>query len=462
LERVNASWMLFKIVNCHPSTLFNNISILNTSLNDSNKEVIRNIGKVLEFLAYKDPEKISSSIPNIVNLLDSKDPQIKFTASLIFKAISRKYDKIIAIPKLAKLLDDENIKTQLNAINAIIELTDDYLDKIMEKLYRKLKDKSVQSEILEIIFKISSRYPEKIVTTLIPHLDNKDNDIRRFTLIFLNNLAGKNLDFLKISISKLISTLKDKVEKNRVMASNLLFKLSQDHADKFLQYIPELEDLLKKTKGKFRLNIASILINTNKFYPDKITCLPEINKRMEKYVKSSNFKISSMARINLSTIHKWNTDYDKAIKICQDLIKKYPLEENFKLLFHVAEIYHIIGDFKNAIYYFSGAMRSPDAYIKILSLIMMSYDFLLQNNYDNALNHLDKAINQYEKLNEMLSQKRNKKIKFMISYIQNLLKSNFNEARKVLTEIIELNNYKHPWEIRAQKNEIQNLKDIEK
>ncbi|MFX1450923.1 MAG: HEAT repeat domain-containing protein, partial [Promethearchaeota archaeon] len=383
-ERINASWMLLKIIDCHPLTLLENISKLNDLLKDENKEVVRNTSKIIEFLAYKDPVKIATSIPNIVDLLDDEDPQLRFTASLIFKAISRKYDKIVQIPKLLNLLYDTNDKTRLNAVETLIEVTDEHLDKIMTTLYQLLNDKRYQAEVIEIIFKISSKYPAKTIISLLPHLKHKNNVIRRFTLVFLNNFAGKNLDFLTNAIPELVFILQDKVHENRILASNLLLEISQDHSQDFKSCISKLKEFFKKEKGNVLLNLAGILINVNRNFPDQIKILPIISKRLEKFVKSSNLKISGLARQYLSVIHKWNYDYGPAIKICQDFIKKYPLEENFILLISIAQIYHVIGDFKNAIRYFLEASRSSDAYIRLKSLIMLSYDHILQNYFKDA------------------------------------------------------------------------------
>ncbi|MFX0135049.1 MAG: hypothetical protein ACFFDN_15515 [Candidatus Hodarchaeota archaeon] len=460
-ERVDASWMLLKIIDCHPLTLFENISKLNDFLKDESKEVIRNIAKIIEFLAYKDPVKIATSIPNVVDLLDDDDTQLRFTASLIFKAISRKYDKIVQIPKLLNLLYDVNEKTRLNAIYTLIEVNDEHLDKIMTTLYQLLNDKRYQAEIFEIIFKISSKYPEKTVISLIPHLKNKDNTIRRFTLVFLNNFGGKNLDYLKNAIPQLIIILQDKVRNNRILVSNLLLKISQDHSQDFKDSIPQLIESFKKEKANIQLNIAAILININRNYPDQIEILPEISKKLKKFVKKSNLKISSLARQYLSKIYKWNYDYGPAIKICQDLIKKYPLEDNFELLLTIAQIYHVIGDFKNAIRYFLEASRSSDAHIRLESLIMISYDYILQNSFKLAADFLNKTNKQSEKLSDLLSSKRKMQINLMISYVKALIQFDFEKAKTYLTNISNLNNFVHKWEKRAEKNEFKNLTDIE-
>ncbi len=460
-ERIDASWMLLKIINCHPLTLFENISKLNFFLKDESKEVVRNIAKIIEFLAYKDPVKIATSIPNLVDLLDDEDTQLRFIASLIFKAISRKYDKIIQIPKLLNLLYDVNEKTRLNAVNTLIEVTDEHLDKILATLYQLLNDKRYQAEVIDIIFKISSKYPEKTVISLIPHLKNKNNTIRRFTLVFLNNFGGKNLDYLKKAIPQLIKILQDKVRNNRILVSNLLLKISQDHGQDFKDDLPKLLESFKKEKGDIQLNISAILININRYYPDQIKIISEISKKLEKISKSSNFKKSSIARENLSTILKWNDDYGPAIKICQEFIQKHPLEENFNLLINIAQIYHIIGDFKNAIRYFLEASRSSDAYFRLLSLIMLSYDYILQHFFKDASKFLKKTNEQYEKLSDLLSLKRNQQITLMISYIKELIQFDFNKAREYLTKLSNLNNFTHKWEKRAIKNEFQNLFDIE-
>ncbi|MHA1299057.1 MAG: hypothetical protein ACTSO9_06380 [Candidatus Helarchaeota archaeon] len=463
-ERINASWMLLKIVNCHPTTLFQNLAILNKSLQEINKEVLRNIGKIIEFLGYKDPTKISSSIPSIVNLLDNEDPQIRFTASLIFKAISRKHDKFIAIPKLAKLLDDENSKTQLNAISALIELTDEYVEKILNILYEKIKNKNEQVEVSELIFKISSRYPEKSVKAFILYLLNEDVAIRRFTLIFLNNLAGKYLDSLVIAIPQLVKIMKDKDNKNRVMASNLLLKISQDHGNAFKECIQYLEELFKKAKKILQLNLAAILINVNRFYPDQIKIIPDISKKLEKAIKSSDYRKSEFSRKYLSIVYMWNDDYGPAIKICQDLVKKFPLKENFELQVLIARIYHVIGDFKNAIRYYKEASKSQDPYIRILSLVMLSYDNMLQklndDSFTDAFTFLKKAGEQYNKLSEILPAKRKNRIDLLISYIKALSQNDFDIAKEFLNQIMNLDKYAHKWEIRAQMNELKNLNDL--
>ena len=459
-ERVDASWMLLKIVDCHPLTLFENISKLNDFLKDESKEVIRNIAKIIEFLAYKDPVKIATSIPNIVDLLDDDDTQLRFTASLIFKATSRKYGKIVQIPKLLNLLYDVNEQIRLNAVSTLIEVNDEHLDKIITTLYQLLNDKKYQAEVIDTIFKISSKYPEKTVISLVPHLKNKDNIIRRFTLVFLNNFGGKNLDYLNNIIPQLISILHDKVLNNRILVSNLLLKISQDHSQDFKDSIPKLIESFKKEKGNIQLNVVAILINVNRNYPDQIEIMPEISKKLEKFAKKSNLKMSRVARQYLSTLHKWNDDYGPAIKICQDLIKRNPLEDNFELLINTAQIYHTIGDFKNAIHYFLEASRSSDAYIRLKSLIMISYDYILQNSFKLAAGFLNKTKKQHEALSDLLSSKRKEQIYLMISYVKALIQFDFEKAKTHLTKISNLNDFVHKWEKRAEKNEFKNLMDI--
>ena len=47
-------------------------------------------------------------------------------------------------------------------------------------------------------------------------------------------------------------------------------------------------------------------------------------------------------------------------------------------------------------------------------------------------------------------------------YLEALLKFDFDVAENYLKNIAQLYSYKHPWEIKAQKIEFQNLNDVKK
>ncbi len=460
----NAAWMLLKLVDLNPELLFNNLKVIIEPIKIQNKEIRLYLGSIIKSLAFINSKRVQSAIPRIMELLEDSNDDVKLIGSQIFLILSKDAREKIEISKQLELLNDKNKEIRLNAAEILINVSES--EKITPILYENLflliLYPQLKVRVFNLIFRLIEKDPEQSLKFIKKQLNSSKIIIRRNSLIFLTQFMDKKYDYLTKAIQELSNALIEEYDKqNLILLSSIIKELSEFYPNKFTEnQFKEIIEDKKKFKRDLESNWIAIVINLLRFHKNFNLDLENMKNVLEKKVKKGDYSDRKSNAIILNKLYMLNDDYGSSIKMMMEILNKYPLEDNGKLYYWIGFNYHVIGDFKNAIIYFSKGIKSKNSYFSNLNLLYASYDYLLEYKMRKTKELLEENQGRWSTNLELLNLIQKSILYRLEEYVKSIIKLDYINARSNLEKFLSNSLFKSNWDKRYADVEIKNLNDI--
>lgn len=460
----NAAWMLLKLAKLKPKLLFENLKTIKNPIKIKNKKIRIFLGSIIKELAQIDSSRVQTAVPQIIELLDDSNEDVKLLGSQIFLIISKTVREKIEVSKQLALLNEKNSQIRLNAVETLINISESKKTTpiLYEKLFILILYPQLKARVFNLIFQLIDKDPEESLKFIKNQLNAKKLMIRRNTLLFMTQYLGRKLDYLTNAINELVEALFGEYDKkNLQMLFSILIELSEFYPQKFthnhFKGILEQEKVFKKD---FRKEWIRILLNLLKNQEEPIFNTENIKKFLEKQVNKGDYENRFKASVSLNKILMWSDDYGPAIKTLLKIIEKYPLEDNGEILFWIGFNYHVIGDYRTAIPYFLKGIKSKLEYFSSLSLLYGTYDYLITFKVKKAKELLQENENRWDSnLNSLSLIQKGILLRFY-EYLNAIIRLNNDRAKENLNQYLSKCYFSHPWDKRYSEVERKNLEDI--
>jgi len=461
----NAAWMLLKLVKLKPKLLFENLKIIKGPIKIKNKKIRIFLGSIIKELAQVDSSKIQTAIPQVIDLLDDSNEDVKLLGSQIFLILSKTVQEKIEVSKQLALLNEKNNQIRLNAIETLMNISDSktIIPLLFEQLFILVLYPQLKARVFNLIFQLINKKPEESLKHIIDQIFSKKIMIRKNALIFLTQYQGKNSHLLCNYIKELADLLF--VEEFNDLNIRLLFLVIKELAEFYPNKFHENEiNLIIKSEKKFKKDLREdwiyTLLNVLRNQESHEIDLESIKKFLEKRVKKAIYTRQVNVAVALNRVMIWNDDYGPAIKMLLNILDKNPLDDNGKIYFWIGFNYHVIGDFKTSLTYFRKGIKSKKVFYSSLNLLHAAYDMILEFKLKNAKDLLEEHAKRFDSNLETFSQPQMNTILKFHAYLRSIISLDFSQARMNLQEYLASNYFKHPWEKRYCEVEFKNTDDL--
>ena len=196
-------------------------------------------------VTYEHPELIFDKIPQLKDLLNNPNVEVRAYAVTALGNIGTKYPQLIedTIPRLVELLIDENpdvCEVTYNVLQDLIEKQPKTIEKIIPKLkeitFKVITETSTFEEyylenlirlIKQTIIKKDPKATKNLVSKLIEKLNHPSEEVRKRVIWTLGEIGEEEPEIVKNAIQKLMEKLSNPSEKVRQEVAKALQKIDQ-------------------------------------------------------------------------------------------------------------------------------------------------------------------------------------------------------------------------------------------
>lgn len=234
-------------------------SLLQTT---KNKEVKKEISKILKKLAQKDPESIEPIINELIEIFGEQETSVKITLVKSLSEIAEKSPNLISIKSAINLLSEKDsfIREYATKIIGVIGAhSEKYKIAIDALLNNALTDEDwiVREAAISALGKIIHQLENKdfIVNQLISFLDDDETWVRRSALNLLSEI--EDIKPSQISIKKIEKNIYHENDNVREATAKILKIYAEANLEKIFKYIL---DLLEDSSEKVRNTMINSMV----------------------------------------------------------------------------------------------------------------------------------------------------------------------------------------------------------
>jgi len=202
------------------------LSIVIVNLRDEDEDVARSAAELLKILStyFLSKDKIFYVL---LNLLYNENSRVKELIIWLFGEIGKeKSSEIIPIiPKLIKLLGDNDYRIQIKVIDALVNISENNFDQIWANLIHALSDPSeneFRNNVINAIYHLSQKNISIILNYLFEELENPSESIRDGIALVIERLFEEYQVDIENEITKILYNLKSKYWRERQKIISLL------------------------------------------------------------------------------------------------------------------------------------------------------------------------------------------------------------------------------------------------
>lgn len=353
------------------------LSMVIVSLRDEDDDVARAAADLLKVLCtyFLSKEK---TFYILLNLLYNEKPRVKELIIWLFGEIGKeKSSEIIPfIPKLIKLLRNNDYKVQLKIIDTIVNIAENNFEQIFSNLINSLdtSDYDFRDNIINSLYALGQRNISSILFYIFDELENPSKHIRESIALIFKRLYEEYPIEIENEISKIIYNLESKYWRERkntiLLLQNICFILKNEKLAVWISII------LNKT---LKIELDSDIKNEISFMLNKIESnFNEIDKKILKtkyYLFFINKKINEFQKLPAQFRKRLNA-HVKNSKF--DDIEIHLNKEYNKVLRKINKFNNILNNFEYKRLAFDLIEEWEDTKSQILDELSIIKDFIFQ------------------------------------------------------------------------------------
>ncbi len=204
------------------------LSIVIINLRDKDDDVARSAAELLKILGtyFLSKEKIFYVL---LNLLYNEKPRVKELIIWLFGEIGkeRSSEIIPIIPKIIKLLNEDDYRIQLKVIEALVNISENNFDQIWSNLINSLDthDYEFRSNIINALYHLGQKNISGIFNYLFEELENPSENIRESIALVFQRLFEEYQIEIENEIIKILYQLVSKYWREREKAIHRLHNI---------------------------------------------------------------------------------------------------------------------------------------------------------------------------------------------------------------------------------------------
>ena len=421
----------------------NEINILNTKLNDLQKDFNK---KISNYALAKDISSFQLTLEQKVNLTDITELlDAKADKDAMYQALQKKANKV----ETETLLNTKLDKSELVSLNAIInqkadlidieKLTTNSLNKVDKKSFDELKDKVISKADVND-FKLLSEAIQDIKNTIGKRVDDIDQDLDRLIEniktqfqslnVVINSLENNKIDFQ--TFEKMNNILMKKVDIDKI--DNLFTSLKTELFDSMQSHYNEMVSSKKKFEDKLndKVNAYSTEIKTT------LNEINEIKNGVTSFISEKQIEKDKLLQTTKTVVNNsLNQFHDEITSLKEDL-------QNFTKIFTTQLKTKVnestLNDYINQIN--NLLVNKSDLTVVEKYNVQLSEEF--NNNINKATQDLRNELSRKVTSNEIVQLLNDKVDKNIMNSKVDLsdfekLNHNINELYKELKDKIDIN-----------------------
>ena len=421
----------------------NEINILNTKLNDLQKDFNK---KISNYALAKDISSFQLTLEQKVNLTDITELlDAKADKDAMYQALQKKANKV----ETETLLNTKLDKNELVSLNAIInqkadlidieKLTTNSLNKVDKKSFDELKDKVISKADVND-FKLLSEAIQDIKNTIGKRVDDIDQDLDRLIEniktqfqslnVVINSLENNKIDFQ--TFEKMNNILMKKVDIDKI--DNLFTSLKTELFDSLQSHYNEMVSSKKKFEDKLtdKVNAYSTEIKTT------LNEINEIKNGVTSFISEKQIEKDKLLQTTKTVVNNsLNQFHDEITSLKEDL-------QNFTKIFTTQLKTKVnestLNDYINQIN--NLLVNKSDLTVVEKYNVQLSEEF--NNNINKATQDLRNELSRKVTSNEIVQLLNDKVDKNIMNSKVDLsdfekLNHNINELYKELKDKIDIN-----------------------
>ena len=310
------------------------LSIIIVNLRDEDDDVARSAAELLKILStyFLSKDKIFYVL---LNLLYNEESRVKELIIWLFGEIGKeKSSEIIPIiPKLIKLLGDNDYRIQIKVIDALVNISENNFDQIWANLIHALSDPSeneFRNNVINALYHLSQKNISIILNYLFEELENPSENIRDGIALVIKRLYEEYQIDIENEITKILYKLDSKYWRERQKIISLLqticFILK---SNKIVVWITiELNNALQdETDPDVKEEIIYALKNIKENFKDIDENIEKINNELlflrQKIIRFQKIPADFRERLNSNiNEYKFNDTEIQLNKMYNRIIKK--------------------------------------------------------------------------------------------------------------------------------------------
>ncbi|MFX1236898.1 MAG: hypothetical protein ACFFAS_15805 [Promethearchaeota archaeon] len=262
------------------------IAILN--LRDEDDDVARSAAELLKILStyFLSKDKIFYML---LNLLYNEKSRVKELIIWLFGEIGKeKSSEVIPIiPKLIKLLEEDNYRIQIKVIDALVNIAENNFDQIWANLIHGLletSDKDHRSNLIHALYHLSQNKISIIFDYIFEELENPSENIRDGIALVFKRVFEEHQVEIENEITKILYKLESKYWRERQktisLLQNVCFILSDEKITVWIAI--ELDKALaRENDADVKQDIINFLNRIKKSFKNIDIKIKEIEQQLE-------------------------------------------------------------------------------------------------------------------------------------------------------------------------------------
>ncbi len=201
------------------------LSMVIVNLRDEDDDVARAAGDLLKILGtyFLSKDKIFYVL---LNLLYNEKPRVKELIIWLFGEIGKeKSSEIIPIiPKLIKLLNEDDYRIQLKVIEALVNIAQNNFDQIWSNIINSLdtRDYDLRNNLVNALYHLGQTHIDEIFPYIFEELENPSENVREAIALVLKRLFEEYKIEIENEIIKILYELESKYWRERKKTISLL------------------------------------------------------------------------------------------------------------------------------------------------------------------------------------------------------------------------------------------------
>ncbi|MGQ4873835.1 MAG: HEAT repeat domain-containing protein [Promethearchaeia archaeon] len=331
------------------------LSIVIINLRDEDDDVARSAAELLKILGtyFLSKEKIFYVL---LNLLYNEKPRVKELIIWLFGEIGkeRSSEIIPIIPKMIKLLREDDFRIQIKLTDALVNIAENNFDQIWSNLLNALETSDIdyKNKITNVLYHLGKKHILEIFPYMFEALESPSENVQEAIALVFKRLFEEYRINIENEITRIIYNLESKYWRERRNTITLLKKICLIlNSRKIATWIIiELQKALKLERDpdvikEFNSAISILKIRFKGINKEISKINEEINKLNERinefqripaqFRKSLNSYLKDF-KINETEL-KLNEDYEKILKDIKKFDKKINNFEYKRLAFDLLE-----------------------------------------------------------------------------------------------------------------------------
>ena len=201
------------------------LSMVIVNLRDEDDDVARAAGDLLKILGtyFLSKDKI---LYVLLNLLYNEKPRVKELIIWLFGEIGKeKSSEIIPIiPKLIKLLNEDDYRIQLKVIEALVNIAQNNFDQIWSNIINSLdtRDYDLHNNLINALYHLGQTHIDEIFPYIFEELENPSENVREAIALVFKRLFEEYKIEIDNEIIKILYGLESKYWRERKKTISLL------------------------------------------------------------------------------------------------------------------------------------------------------------------------------------------------------------------------------------------------